>query len=568
MPELLKLPLSFQEFRNIRETGRLYVDKTKYLLDLIDADSNMHFSSRPRRFGKSLTVSTLDSLFSGEERLFKCLAAEEYFGRPGFRPYPVIRLDMSRVSATDGFNDMGEDISDILDENARRHGVALGGSSPGRSLSRLIRDVYEAKGPVVVLVDEYDKPFLDFIDRPEEADRVREVLRKFYTRIKAENECLRFAFITGISKFTKMGVFSGLNNLRDISMSRDFAAMYGYTQKELEENFSAHLDATAAKLGIGKDELIESIRDYYDGFSFDGKTKVYNPYSTLLFFVERKFLNFWVETGNPSFLAKYMAGKNLTVDEFRGKAVSKNFASSPGNIDPGDPKNFLYQAGFLSLREGKSHNFFNLDYPNREVRDSMSRIVVDNAFGGENAADDTRVKFSQALYDGDAETAVAVMNRLFAAIPYKEDAERITDAEYRGWMLTFLNGTGNTGVKADPAETGAEGEPDFVVTTPPGGRVWVMGLKVSRGIGAEVKRAAEAGMKRLRDHYGGCYEDPILLSLVVHDGPSGEKGARRIAAYLVDDREPPEEGNTPVLRPVDDGEPPEADVEEWNRPGP
>ncbi|MDR0653819.1 MAG: AAA family ATPase, partial [Synergistaceae bacterium] len=351
MPKLPKLPIGIQTFEKLREKGYLYVDKTKYLVDLIDS-GNFYFLSRPRRFGKSLTISTFDALFSGKRELFEGLAAEEFFERPDYRPYPVIRLDMSEASASEGREPLFSHMTAILERNAKRHGVEFRGASPQEALTRLIWDVSAAKGPAVVLIDEYDSPLLDVFDDHDESKAIREIMRGFYKRIKAADERLRFVFITGISKFPRMGIFSAMNNLIDVSVDKKYGAMLGYTEEELISYFFAHVDATAGEMNIERGELLSRIEDYYDGFSFDGIARLYNPYSTLYFFERRDFLNYWFESGTPSFIAKYMKDKNLTVEQFRGMGVSKDFAVSPGEIENSSAEGFLYQSGYLTLRPG------------------------------------------------------------------------------------------------------------------------------------------------------------------------------------------------------------------------
>jgi hypothetical protein len=217
-----KLPIGIQTFEKLREEGYLYVDKTRYLIDLID-NGSVYFLSRPRRFGKSLTVSTFDALFSGKKELFKGLYAEAFFERPEYKIHPVIRLDMSMLAARQGVNTVFPSIMRQLKRNAERYGVELSEGLPHDVFGDLIVRIAESEGSVVVLVDEYDKPILDLLDKPDECGDVRNILRDFYTQIKSEDKSIRFVFMTGISKFSKMGVFSAMNNLKDISMKDEYA---------------------------------------------------------------------------------------------------------------------------------------------------------------------------------------------------------------------------------------------------------------------------------------------------------------------------------------------------------
>ncbi|GHT00550.1 ATPase AAA [Synergistales bacterium] len=380
MDRLQKLPIGIQTFDKLREEGYLYVDKTKYLIDLIDR-GKAYFLSRPRRFGKSLTVSTLEAIFSGKRELFKGLAAEEFFERPDYRTHPVLRIDLSQVLTGNGVDGVRESMTKITKERAEECGIDIRDATESSEALRLfIRRLYAERGSMAVLIDEYDKPILDFFHEPEKALEVRSILRDFYIQIKAEDASIRFVLLTGISKFSKMGVFSAMNNLRDISMTDDYATMLGYTEEELLANFGEHIDAVALDMKISREELISKIRDYYDGFSFNGEYRLYNPFSTLCFLSDRKFGNYWFNSGTPSFIARYMRDRKLTVEQFRGYEVSRDFAFAPGEIETSTAASFLYQSGYLSLRPGVLDDF-SLDYPNHEVLTAMSSLLIGNIFG-------------------------------------------------------------------------------------------------------------------------------------------------------------------------------------------
>ena len=281
--KLQKLPIGIQDFVNLRQEGYLYVDKTQYLVDIIDR-GKVFFFSRPRRFGKSLTISTFDALFSGKKELFKGLYAEEFLNRPDYKISPVVRLDMSTTTTDQGVETLRASMLRIVKKSAARYGIEIPDSPPGEALSILLDALAALHGRVVILVDEYDKPILDTLFDHERAEAFRAVLRGFYTQIKASDESTRFVFMTGITKFTKTGVFSAMNNLYDLSMDDRYAEMLGYTEEELLAYLGGHITETAKRLGLQKGALIEQIRAYYDGFSFDGTHRVYNPFSTLSFF--------------------------------------------------------------------------------------------------------------------------------------------------------------------------------------------------------------------------------------------------------------------------------------------
>jgi hypothetical protein len=521
MNKLPKLPIGIQTFEEIRNENYLYVDKTKYLIDLIDAGKT-YFLSRPRRFGKSLTVSTFDALFSGKRELFHGLYAEEFFQRPDYAIHPVVKLDMSRLAVKQGIDGIFPSITRQLKRNAERHGVELSEGLPHDVFGELLVSIAKKKGAAVVLVDEYDKPILDLLDRPDESEKVRDILRDFYTQIKSEDESLRFVFMTGISKFSKMGVFSAMNNLKDISMKGEYATMLGYTEDEMSRYFKDYIEKTAVTMRKSQEEVVVQMRDYYDGFSFDGKTRLYNPFSTLNFFDDAMFKNYWFETGTPSFLAKYMKDRCLTVEQFRGIEASLNFASAPGEIEDATAASFLYQSGYLSLRPGRVLEY-SLDYPNREVLVSMSSLLTANILGDRGAADASVSALRNALEKGDASGIVREFNRLLAKIPYddytasnKENFDirypgtNFGEWLYRSTLLSYLYGAE---LRVEAELHGHRGRADMVVEC--GGRVWVMELKVAKK-GEDAGKLAEAALSQILEMgYAAPFENAESLGLAI-----------------------------------------------------
>ena len=322
-----KLPIGIQTFEDIRKENYLYVDKTKQILNLIE-NGKCYFLSRPRRFGKSLTLSTLEAMFKGKVELFKGLYAEEWVKEQAKNPSPVIKLDMSVLAK---YKD-GEGLNRSLINYIVRYyikeyklDIVVKDNSDDVFLD-VINELYKQFGHVVLLVDEYDKPITDNINNLEKANEMRETLRSFYGVLKGCSQ-VKFIMITGVSKFSKAGVFSCLNNLDDISMSEEYGDIVGYTQQELEDNFSEWIEITAQKKSMSKKELLKKIKEYYDGFSFDGITRVYNPFSVLKFFKEKYFNNYWYTSATPSFLAKYLKKHEVKKpDLYRNKEVAINFA--------------------------------------------------------------------------------------------------------------------------------------------------------------------------------------------------------------------------------------------------
>jgi hypothetical protein len=519
-----KLPIGIQTFEKIREGEYVYVDKTRYLVNLIE-NGQVYFLARPRRFGKSLTVSTLEALFSGKKDLFNGLYAEAYLNRPEFEPSPVLRLDMSQITTGSGMDVFKQSLEFFTRKIAGAKEIELSGNlSYGDLFNQLIEKTYQKyNAKVVVLIDEYDKPYTDFINDIDTANRVREILRNYYIQIKANDGYIRFVFLTGISKFAKFGVFSTLNTPLDISMMEKYAALCGYTEDELLQYFPVHLDSTAKKFNIAKDKLLGRLRNYYDGFSFDGKTCLYNPYSTLSFFETQDFYNFWIDTGKPKVIAEYMKGRNLTVEQFRNFPISKDFAKNPGEMDTARPEGYLYQGGYLTLREGTIDDFA-LDYPNTEVLNAMSALVSQNILRDRNE-DYTRCRTSllSAIMGENVRDMINVFNRLLASIPYDDFVnaaqQNLSDNNYkfpvqewlyRSTILAFLRGCGVAAVAEMHTNLGRA---DMVVSHK--GNVWVLELKVAYDGEDPAEKANEALRQIIEKNYAKPYPNAKCIGLAI-----------------------------------------------------
>ena len=462
------LPIGIQNFETIRKNNYLYIDKTEKLLQIAKTDYS-YFLSRPRRFGKSLTISTLEAMFQGKAELFKGLYAEEWVKEQAKRPNPVITLDMSALGDYTNRKELKSALIDCLEEIIDDYNLNIPTKeNSGRLFLKTIKELYKKFGQVVVLIDEYDKPITDNIDDIEKANEIREFLRSFYSVLKS-SKYLRFVFITGISKFTKVGIFSGLNNLKDISMTEKYSDIVGYTQKELEDNFSDWIDITIQKKSMSKKELLDKIKEYYDGFSFDGITRVYNPFSVLNFFDEGNFYNYWYNSATPSFLAKYLRKHDVKKpDSYRNKEVSINFADAR-EIETASVESFLYQAGYLTIKE-KDDCIITLDYPNEEVSSSMAGLYLENMYNIEEYAT-LGNRIWKSLKVGNIENVVDLFNQALKPIPYDDFSENkeknVKDKEaergeywYRSLFMMLLNATGLT---AYPEPHDFQGRSDVVI---------------------------------------------------------------------------------------------------------
>ena len=434
-----ELPIGIQDFETLRREDLLYVDKTERLLEL-ERRGRRYFLSRPRRFGKSLMLSTLDAMFSGRVELFAGLSAERWVRRQSENPSPVLRFDMSRLRQYKTGDELNDAIIRGLEDYAFLHDFEVKSEKKcSGTLLQVIYHLYKKYGQVVVLIDEYDKPILDNLEDLDKAEEMREVLRSFYVILKSCDEYLRFVMLTGISKFSKAGVFSALNNLQDISMSIRYGDIAGYMQQELEENFSDWIIETAQIMSLDRSSLLKKIREYYDGFSFDGKTRLYNPFSILNFFLDGKFGNYWYVSGSPTFIVKYMK-RNAIQDpeEYRHIEVSSDFADAH-EIEKSRPESFLYQSGYLTIEKWE-HETITLDYPNEEVRKSILRMYLDEIYHVEKYMT-LGGQIWEALSEGNIMTVIELYNTALAEIPYDDFPNR-NEYWYRSLFLMLLRGAG------------------------------------------------------------------------------------------------------------------------------
>lgn len=413
-----RITSSVYTFENIIRDHFLYVDKTEYIWKLIVPPQEMYFLSRPRRFGKSLLVSTLKAIFEGRRELFDGLAIskKEY----DWKPYPVIHFDMGNCSAKtpkalEGF------IEDRLCDIAAEHGVTLRGQSNATRFESLISALGKQE-KVVILIDEYDKPILNNVTNPE-ADAILSVLKGFYSTVKTCEDLERFVFITGVTKFCHVSLFSDLNNLTDITMRSDYATMFGYTQSELEHYFSDRIKATAQAQKISEEELKRKLKAWYDGYCFEETSEtVYNPVSIAKFFEnDGKFDNYWFATGTPSFLMELAKKTDFNFEDAVSKAVP-GVTFDAFEIPNIDPVTLLLQTGYLTIKSSEirfNKRWFWLDFPNEEVAESFSTYLLNSYVGrtqrevGSFSAD-----LATAFLEGNLNQARKVLEAFFAGVPY------------------------------------------------------------------------------------------------------------------------------------------------------
>ena len=411
---LKRLPIGEQDFAGLVEFNAIYADKTELIYNLSNL-SKYVFLSRPRRFGKSLLISVLKNLFEGKKELFKGFWIED---KIDWKPVPVIRIDFTRIDFATKVLDDALDFA--LQDNAEKYKVELRGESLKERFINLIADLRNRTGErVVVLIDEYDKPIIEYINEPAKAEENRMILRNFYGVIKACSEMLRFVFITGISRFSKLSIFSELNNLVDISMDKNFAAICGFTKEDLDKYFGEYKDAACEELGLSRAELDKKIGFWYDGYKFDGRTHIYNPFSMLNFFAAKEFKNFWFESGLPKLLVDFIYKNGVDVKSFDNAMISEE-ALNNFDVNKINLKALMFQTGYLTIAERNEFGQYILNYPNEEVRRSFTRYLLDNfAETEQQDLDERKAALFRSLQIYDIDGFIAGVNSLLASIPYQ-----------------------------------------------------------------------------------------------------------------------------------------------------
>jgi Predicted AAA-ATPase/PD-(D/E)XK nuclease superfamily len=413
---LQQLPIGEQSFLNIRRGNMLYVDKTEHIHRLV-MGSRYVFLSRPRRFGKSLTLATIDELFNGKQHLFKGLWIEEHWDWT--KKSPVVHLSFSKLDYQ--HEGLESALMVFLDQKAAEFGFALTAKSSKSGLTELIQLLAAKHGPVVLLIDEYDKPLIDYLEKDQLhiAKEHRAILKTFYSGLKDKEsqEALRFFMITGVSKFSQVSIFSDLNYLSDLTLNDQCTTLTGYTQRELEDYFQewlVHLQQNFPDLN--QTQMLALIRQWYNGYSWDAKNKVYNPFSILQLFNNRTLQDYWFKTGTPTFLINLVREQGLfnlnqlTVDG----TVFESY-----DLENMDSRALLFQTGYLTIVSiDRQRGLYTLDYPNREVELAMHNHLI-GALTRRSAIDSRRpiTLLEKAFTDNDLTQVVAIINALLKEVP-------------------------------------------------------------------------------------------------------------------------------------------------------
>ena len=485
---MVNYPIGIQTFDKIRQGGYLYIDKTKYIYEITHPGQYV-FLSRPRRFGKSLLMSTFDSYFRGRKDLFKGLAIEKL--EKDWTEYPVLHFDLSDIKKGT-VEDFGENVNSSLASMEGEFGIAKTSDNPGTRLKDLVERIYNKTGKqVVLLFDEYDAPLLTVLHDPERLETMRTELQSFYSPIKKLDPYLRFVFITGITKFSQLSIFSQFNNLNNISMLPQYAAMCGITIKELEDNFQEGIAVLAEKYHYSHKQVIDKLLYHYDGYHFaEDSEGVLNPFSLLSAMNNRKFNNYWFSTGTPTFLVNMMRKFHTDLTEIDGsKAMQEDFDAPTENMHNVLP--LFYQSGYLTIKDYNPRSgMYTLGYPNEEVKVGLMRILIpfyvqSDPVPASNACWD----ISEALMDGDIDKALAAARSYFASIPYQENTLKdapTTEGHFTAMlyvMFSFLNRYVYSQVR------NAKGRLDILIKTDT--TIYVMELKLDGDLNKALKQINE-----------------------------------------------------------------------------
>ena len=426
-----RLPIGIQDFAKLREEGFCYVDKTARIYQLIDGSGGAFFLSRPRRFGKSLLCSTLGAIFEGKRELFGEMAGQPSLAinslKWEWKKYPIICIDLNIGNYLNGVNELHVNFKRDLELCAQKYDVPFSGDTVGDKFFRLIHNLHERYNQrVVVIIDEYDKPLLNTMlsNTKEEKElhiAMRNELKGFYGVLKPADKYLQFVFLTGVSKFSHVSIFSDLNHLVDLTLDPRFADICGLTQEEVERDFKPEIDGILKNTGKNHDEYIGELRRYYNGYRFTKKMlSVYNPFGLLNHFDKNgDFLPYWYETATPGFLVNLIVNQKLNILDLNNMKIGyEDFRKY--DIEDIKAEPILYQSGYLTIKDfDQELNEFTLEYPNEEVRASFTKSLLEQYFQTPHEASRAlKSRLPAAFLKGDVNEIMNVLKSFFASIPY------------------------------------------------------------------------------------------------------------------------------------------------------
>ena len=411
-------PIGIQTFEKIRTRNYMYVDKTEYIYRMVHADSNYFFLSRPRRFGKSLLTSTLEAYFQGRKDLFKGLAMDLL--ETEWTEYPVLRFDMSLGKHMEK-EQLERYLSSQLELMEHKYGILTESPDANIRLTNLIRRAYEQTGrQVVVLIDEYDAPLLDVVHEEKNLPILRNIMRNFYSPLKACDPYLRFVFLTGITKFSQLSIFSELNNIKNISMLPEYAAICGITEEEMATQMDEDLDILAGRMGISREKTVQKLKDNYDGYHFTWPSPdIYNPFSLLNAFADGRLDSYWFGSGTPTYLIEMLKKYGVQPQQIGGrKAMAESFDAPTERMTDIAP--LLYQSGYVTIK-GYSPitQLYTLDIPNKEVRLGLMKSLLPGYLDRRTTDGLTTVALLyEAIYEERLDDALRLLQTFLSTVHY------------------------------------------------------------------------------------------------------------------------------------------------------
>mgnify|MGYP000658146617 FL=1 len=486
MAQARRYPIGIQTFSEIRERNYLYIDKTQYLVDFIDKGYKYVFLSRPRRFGKSLFASMIHAYYEGRKDLFEGLAMGEY--EKDWVKHPVLHLDMSAAKHMD--KDMLERyLADMLTDQEAVFGYKSEKLDPNIRLKDLVVTANRLTGrKVVLIIDEYDAPLLDVVHEEQNLAALRRATQNFYSPIKSLDPYLEFVFLTGITKFAQLSIFSELNNLFNISMYDKYSAICGISSEELHTQMLPDVERLAEHLHLSVDETFERLKRKYDGYHFSKNSEdVYNPFSLIKALASGDISDYWFDSGTPTYIIKLLQKYNVGLRDLTGQdAGVSDFDVSPENMTTVLP--LLYQSGYLTIKHyDPMIDLYTLGYPNEEVRTGMVRSLAANYLTpAEGTNSSFVIKFVKAVIADDMEQALTLMRAYLAGVSYRLSNKTERDVQTIFYLVFSLIGSF---IKVE--EESAHGRADVVITLP--SVVYVMELKFDGSADAALRQIDEKG---------------------------------------------------------------------------
>ena len=434
-------PIGIQTFSKIREGNYLYIDKTEYVYRMTHSASDYMFLSRPRRFGKSLLTSTLHSYFSGHKELFRGLAIEKL--EKEWMEYPVLHFDMSTAKHVDE-EQLFQELNLKLFNYEEIYGRLEEEINPNQRLMGLIKRAYQQTGKkVVVLIDEYDAPLLDVAHERENLDVLRNIMRNFYSPLKACDPYLRFVFLTGITKFSQLSIFSELNNIKNISMLSEYAAICGITEEEMATQMDEDLDILAGRLNVNREEVVKKLKDHYDGYHFTWPSPdIYNPFSLLNAFADGRLDSYWFGSGTPTYLIEMLNKFGVLPSRIGGnEAVAADFDAPTERMESITP--LLYQSGYVTIKGyDEMFQIYTLDIPNAEVRIGLMRSLIPYYVTRDTQTTNTTVvNLARALVRGDMDGMLRLLQTFLSTVPYCDRTDYEGHYQQMLYIIFSLLGT-------------------------------------------------------------------------------------------------------------------------------